>query len=163
TLHVEVDGIDATGPLVIPNTGGWQTWRSIPVGGIQLAAGRHTLRLVADSNGPSGYLGNLNFLRWSVTAPGNAPPAVQITSPADGSTVPPGTVTVNATASDADGTIAQVAFYAGSTLLGVDTAAPYSLPWTGAAIGDYTLTARALDSAGGVTTSAPILVHVAGT
>ena len=28
TFHVEVDGVNVTGPLTVPNTGGWQTWRS---------------------------------------------------------------------------------------------------------------------------------------
>jgi subtilisin family serine protease len=161
-LHVEVDGVDATGPLVVPNTGGWQTWRSVPIAGIALTAGRHTLRLVADSNGGSGYLGNINYLRWATTAPGNALPTVDVTTPTNGSTVPPGTVTINANAADTDGSVTQVAFYVGTSLIGVDTAAPYSIPWTGAALGDYTITARALDNAGGVTTSSPILVRVAG-
>jgi subtilisin family serine protease len=162
TLHVEVDGIDATGPLAVPNTGGWQTWRSLLVSGIQLSAGAHTLRLVADANGASGYVGNLNHLRWSTAVPGNGLPNVQITVPTNGSTAPPGTMTVIASASDADGTVAQVAFYADSTLLGVDTTAPYSIVWPNVAAGSYTLSARALDNAGGRSSSAPVVIQVAG-
>ena len=25
-FHLELDGVDVTGPMIIPNTGGWQTW-----------------------------------------------------------------------------------------------------------------------------------------
>ena len=28
-FHVEVDGVDATGPMVVPPTGGWQKWQTI--------------------------------------------------------------------------------------------------------------------------------------
>ena len=51
TFHVEVDGIDATGPMVVPNTGGWQTWQTISRAGIPLTAGPHMLRVVIDSQG----------------------------------------------------------------------------------------------------------------
>src|SRR5207249_7629963 len=40
--------------------------------GIQLTAGPHVLRVVHDTNGATGWWGNLNYLRW--TAAGAAPP-----------------------------------------------------------------------------------------
>jgi hypothetical protein len=72
-FHVEVDGVDATGQLTVMDTGGWQAWRSIVVYGIPLTAGPHVLRVVIDSNGPGGFWGNLNSLRWTVG--GAAPPS----------------------------------------------------------------------------------------
>jgi hypothetical protein len=66
TFHVEVDGVDATGALAVPNTGGWQSWLTISRGGIPLAAGPHVLRVVLDTNGATGWWGNLNSLRWTV-------------------------------------------------------------------------------------------------
>ena len=54
-FHVEVDGIDATGPMVVPNTGGWQTLADDQPPGIPLTAGPHLLRVVIDSKGPTGY------------------------------------------------------------------------------------------------------------
>ncbi|UUZ53374.1 Ig-like domain-containing protein [Massilia sp. H-1] len=42
-------------------------------------------------------------------------------------------MTVSATATDADGSIASVAFYQGATLLGIATAAPYNYSWTNVA------------------------------
>jgi len=94
-------------------------------------------------------------------SPNNAPPTVTITSPGNNATVYRlfGT-TINANASDSDGTIIKVEFYAGSTLLNTDTSAPYSFFWRPAARGTYTLTARAYDDSGAVTISAPVTVRV---
>src|SRR5258708_26071323 len=125
-FHVEADGIDATGPMLVPNTGGWQTWQTISHAGIPLTAGPHVLQVVIDSNGSSGFFGNLNYLRF--TTPGiNTPPSVQLTSPATGANyVAPASIALSASASDVDGTVAQVAFYAGSTLLGSNTVSPFT-------------------------------------
>ncbi len=63
----------------------------------------------------------------------NAPPAVSITSPSNGATfTAPASITISATASDSDGTVAQVQFFQGATLLGTDTTAPYSFAWSNA-------------------------------
>ena len=150
---MEVDGIDATGPMVVPNTGGWQTWQTISRPGIPLTAGPHLLRVVIDSNGPTGYLGNLNYLRW--TTPGiNAPPSVQLTSPANGANYSaPASVALSATASDIDGSVTQVAFYTGSMLLGIDTTSPFTFSWSNVPAGDYSLTAVATDDVGATATS----------
>ena len=29
TFHIEVNGVDKTGSMTIPNTGGWQSWTTI--------------------------------------------------------------------------------------------------------------------------------------
>ena len=58
-----MNGVDRTGPLVVPNTGGWQNWTLVTKSGISLAAGPQVLRLVFDSNGPAGVIGNFNWLR----------------------------------------------------------------------------------------------------
>ncbi|TAK55091.1 MAG: hypothetical protein EPO25_04855, partial [Gammaproteobacteria bacterium] len=58
---------------------------------------------------------------------GNVPPSAEITSPAnDASFIAPVSIAISATASDSDGSVSQVAFYAGTTLLGIDTSAPYT-------------------------------------
>ena len=96
-------------------------------------------------------------------APTNNPPTVSITSPASGATfTAPASVTINATAADSDGTISSVAFYQGSTLLGTDTTSPYSYTWSSVAAGSYSLTARATDNGGAVTTSAAVNITVSG-
>jgi hypothetical protein len=61
-VRVEVDGTDVTGPLAIPNTGGWQTWTTIRKAGITLQSGTHRLRVVFVAAGSNG-IANLNFLR----------------------------------------------------------------------------------------------------
>ena len=68
-FHVEVDGVNVTGSMTVPNTGGWQTWQTITRAGIPLAAGPHVLRLVIDTNGPTGWWGNLNYVRWTAVPP----------------------------------------------------------------------------------------------
>ncbi|MBL7738685.1 MAG: DUF4082 domain-containing protein, partial [Chitinophagaceae bacterium] len=87
-------------------------------------------------------------------------PAVSITAPAAGNVS--GTINVDANASDNIG-VAGVQFLLNGTNLGTeDVAAPFSIPWntTTAANGTYTLTARARDAAGNVTTSAGVVVTV---
>jgi regulation of enolase protein 1 (concanavalin A-like superfamily) len=96
----------------------------------------------------------------TVTAPNQAP-SVALTAPANGATfTAPATISVTATASDSDGTISQVDFYAGSTLIGTDTTSPYSISWSNVAAGSYSLTAKATDNAGAATTSAAVSVTV---
>ena len=118
------------------------------------------MRLVIDTKGSSGWCGNLNYLRW--TAPGiNEPPSVQLTSPAGGATyTAPATIPLSATASDPDGSVTQVAFYAGSVLLGTDATSPFTLSWNNVPAGTYSLTAVASDNAGASTTSAAVTVQV---
>jgi hypothetical protein len=48
-FHIEIDGRDVTGSIVIPWTSSWQSWIYVPVL-IPLKSGRHTLRLVAESD-----------------------------------------------------------------------------------------------------------------
>jgi len=94
-------------------------------------------------------------------ASGNALPNVNITSPADGAIFAwKPTISITATASDSDGTVTKVEFRDGTTLIGQDTTAPYSLTWRNVPQGNHALTARATDSAGGVTTSSTISITV---
>jgi hypothetical protein len=69
---------------------------------------------------------------------------------------------IAATASDPDGTVSRVDFYAnGTTLVGTRSAAPYSVGWSNVAAGTYALTAIAFDNAGARTPSSPVAVTVA--
>ncbi len=96
-----------------------------------------------------------------VTLDNKTPPSVVLTEPGAGSTVN-GTVTLLATASDASG-VSRVEFYVDGTLLGTDTTAPFysstwdTLPW---ANGSHTLTARAYDVHGTMSTSPSVSVTV---
>ncbi len=97
----------------------------------------------------------------TLTVNPNTPPTVSITSPAPGATfIAPAAITINADAADSDGTISSVGFYANDTLLGADTVSPYSFAWANVAAGNYTLTAKATDDLGRLTTSSPINIVV---
>ncbi len=91
----------------------------------------------------------------------NQAPSVSVTSPSNGATfAAPASYTFSADASDSDGQIAKVEFFRGSTLVGTDTSAPFSVPETGVGAGTYSLTARATDSDGETQASAPVIVTV---
>ena len=89
----------------------------------------------------------------------NTAPVVALTgTPATGTT---GTaITLAATATDSDGSVAKVEFFDGSTLLGTDTSSPYTLAWTPTTTGAHSLTARATDNLGLAATSAAVVVTV---
>jgi hypothetical protein len=62
-FHVEMNGVDVTGPIAVPPTGGWQSWVTVARNGISLAAGTQVLRLAMDTVGGSGAVGNFNYLQ----------------------------------------------------------------------------------------------------
>jgi hypothetical protein len=91
---------------------------------------------------------------WTVTNVNMAPTAA-LTEPAAGATFQAGaSITVRASASDPDGTIARVEFHRNGQLLGQDPSSPYTYAWGNLAEGTYTLTATAIDNDGASTTSA---------
>ena len=65
TFHLEVDGADVTGPLSIPDTGGWQFWTTVTRGSVMLPAGPQVWTLIFDRAGPGGVHGNINYIRAS--------------------------------------------------------------------------------------------------
>jgi hypothetical protein len=95
------------------------------------------------------------------TAAANQSPTVSITSPANSASFTVGgNVVIDATATDADGTVNKVEFYQGATKLGEDLTSPYSFTWTSPAAGSYSLTAVATDNSTATTTSSPINITV---
>jgi hypothetical protein len=120
----------------------------------------------------------------SVTSPavkisvvGDLPPKVRLVKPANGVTLlGPTNLTLTASAYDPDGTVTQVEFFQGTNSLGVVTTpplvyvtnwwgvfpirSPYSLTWSNAPLGTFTLTAVATDNAGVMATSAPATISL---
>ncbi|MDH5264217.1 MAG: DUF1800 family protein, partial [Betaproteobacteria bacterium] len=93
----------------------------------------------------------------------NKPPKVALTAPAANAYYVQGaSVALAATASDTDGTVAKVEFFANASRVGEATAPPWTATWSGAAPGAWSLTAVATDDRGGTTTSAAVAVTVAG-
>ncbi len=99
----------------------------------------------------------------TIVVANNQFPVVTLTSPAADSFVVAGSnVTVSATATDPDGTIASVEFFDGATSIGTTTAAPYQATWHATLPGVHSLSARATDDKGGTGQSSPITVTVGG-
>jgi RHS repeat-associated protein len=85
----------------------------------------------------------------TVDVDGNLAPSVSLTAPANGAQYRlPATVTLSATASDSDGSINRVEFWAGSTRLASDTTAPYAYDWANPAVGTHSVKAIAVDNYG---------------
>jgi RHS repeat-associated protein len=119
------------------------------------AAGAHTLSARAIDN-----LG-LATTSGAVTIRVDAPPTVSISAPANNAVfTSPANITLTASATDTDGTVAKVDFYDGATLLGTSTATPYSLALTSVVAGAHAYTARATDSDGAVTASSVVNITV---
>ncbi|MCX7934444.1 MAG: Ig-like domain-containing protein, partial [Planctomycetota bacterium] len=95
------------------------------------------------------------------TLTANELPSVNITSPANGTVYfSAASITINADASDPDGTIVRVEFYVDNGYIGQDTTSSYSYIWTTLTRGPHVLTAKAIDNAGGETVSAPINITI---
>jgi chitinase len=93
----------------------------------------------------------------------NIAPTVVLTAPADGSAFVAGnSLLLAADASDSDGSIGRVEFYANGVLVGRDRSAPYAMAWKPAS-GSYTLQAVAIDNrkAKGYSASVSITVTTA--
>ncbi|HVM49179.1 MAG TPA: Ig-like domain-containing protein [Candidatus Acidoferrum sp.] len=103
-----------------------------------------------------------NFL--APQAGGNLRPLVSLTNLRDGTNVlletVPALLPLSATATDYDGTISTVEFYAGTAKVGQATASPYTILWTNPPTGFYQITAVATDNQGASTVSAPAGVSV---
>ncbi len=141
-------GSDSAAPFAV-------TWIGAP-------AGTYTLTARAfDDDGASRTSAGVSV---SVRSAQNQLPTVSVTSPSAGSAfTAPASVTISATAGDADGTIVGVDFYVGSQIVGTDTTSPYSASWTNVPAGSYSLTARARDNSGSTRTSGAVAVTVNGT
>jgi hypothetical protein len=92
----------------------------------------------------------------------NVAPAVSITAPGNGSVhTAPANIIINSNASDSDGSISSVAYFAGTSPIGTSTTGPnYQITWPGIGAGSYTLFAIATDNRGSTTTSSPISINV---
>jgi hypothetical protein len=93
-----------------------------------------------------------------VVLPANSPPTVAITSPTNGTSfTAPATITIQAAASDSDGSVTNVQFFDGKTFLGNVSSSPYSLSVSLVA-GSHALTAIASDNLGATTATSPVTV-----
>ena len=110
--------------------------------------------------------GNVTSSTILVTVDNGAPnvaPDVDITEPGDGAEIS-GNVTLSALATDSDGTVVAVDFYASGALIGSGSpnGDTWSMNWNTKKVDKigYTLTAVAFDDEGDSTTSAPVAITV---
>ncbi len=93
--------------------------------------------------------------------PINLAPKVAITSPKHGSVTTVGnTITVKATASDSDGTIAQLDLISDGVVIATTNHAALSFSWTNAPTGTHKLSAKAVDDEGASSTSSTVTINV---
>jgi chitinase len=82
------------------------------------------------------------------------PPTVTITNPASGTVfAAPANVTIQASASDSDGTVTNVQFLVGANVVTNKATAPFSAVTNNLAAGSYTLSAIASDNSGAKATN----------
>ena len=93
----------------------------------------------------------------------NQAPSISITSPANGFIYTAGTpIHVTTNASDADGTVAKVIFYAGANQFAVDSIAPFEYTSVYEDAGTYKVTAKAFDNGGLFTVSDTVIITIEG-
>jgi hypothetical protein len=127
------------------------SWSNVDVGAYSIIA------VATDNSGSATASGAAGI---SVAVP-NPTPSVTVTSPQTNTIFPAGSsLTLTADATDVNGTVTQVEFLTGSTSIGTDTSAPYSVPWNNIAAGSHSITARATDNNGGIATSPAITVNI---
>lgn len=171
-VYLTVNATDADGSvtrvdfLIDSQVVGSDAGRPYSFRATNLAVGTHTLLAKAYDN--SGAV--TAAASRSITVRSNQAPVVRLTAPANDATfAAPATLQLAATASDPDGTIAEVKFqrvhlnYGGGYYvdqLGTDTEAPYTLALTNRPAGVYRLRAVATDNRGVSTDSADVYVSV---
>src|SRR6266571_1841304 len=122
-----------------------------------LAKGTYTITANATSN----QGGTRTATATIVVVGPNVPPSISITSPAAGAVFnAPATVPITVNATDSDGTVTLVEFFANGATIGATSVPPFSFTWSNVAAGSYSLTARATDDRSGQTTSAPVSITV---
>ena len=94
----------------------------------------------------------------AAAAPANIPPSINLQSPANGITVSTASnISISADASDSDGVIARVEFFADGQKLGEKNLPPYSFQWQPLA-GVHTITVIATDDTSAKSSTTPVII-----
>lgn len=104
TFHIEFDGVDVTGPVLVPDTGGWQTWLVIETPPFYLSAGETTMRVVLDQNQQGGTsVANFDWFKLSPSIA--AGPLITLTNPGNQIHVEGTSVVLQIVAGGSDGLV----------------------------------------------------------
>ncbi|MCW5961929.1 MAG: carboxypeptidase regulatory-like domain-containing protein [Pyrinomonadaceae bacterium] len=134
-------GVDTTAPFEI-------TWNNVPTGTWALYA------IPYDNHGLRGQ--TQNVVHVFVTEPGG--PTISLTNPTEGQTFNAGeyiTFSVNVSSS-----VTRVEYYRNDTLFAVTTSSPFTKQYFFTETGDFAITAKASNSQGQTTVSAPVNISV---
>ena len=131
-----------------------------PLNPARLRAGMNTLAVEIHQASPGSSDVSFDLELAGNVRMANQAPQVAITDPPDGAVLPGGSIPISAAATDPDGLVALVEFYAGTTKIGTAYAQPFQVVWSDVSPGTYLLAARATDNYSQITTSAPVRLTV---
>ncbi len=63
-FHIEIDGKNVTGPIQLPDTGGWKTLKVITAKTTKLEKGTRQMKVVMDKDGASGGIGDIDYYKF---------------------------------------------------------------------------------------------------
>jgi len=143
----------------------YMTWSNVPAGGYALTA------VAMDSGGNTATSAPVSISVTNLPAP-YVPFAVSFWYPTNGQWfTAPATVGIHARVTDSN-LVQFVQYYSGSTLIGTASnytstmltnstqGNPFFLSWSNVPVGNYSLTAVAVDTAGNTATSGPVAIYV---
>ena len=65
TFRIKIDDDDVTGPVPVPNTGGWDVWSTVSIPDLALTQGPHQVSLILMSrNAENNGVGNYGYLEF---------------------------------------------------------------------------------------------------
>ena len=119
--------------------------------------GAHTITAIAKDN----LLLTATSSIANISVAANNPPTAAITAPlASATIIAPNVVTINATATDSDGSVTGVEFFINNVSVGTDATSPYSFDWTSTP-GVKNITVKSTDNKGAITTSSVLTLNIA--
>ena len=124
------------------------------------AIGQGTNTIAVEVHQAAGGIDDCSFdLELMANLPITAPTA-SLVSPEGGTVFQEGVAPIRAEASDHDGHVTQVEFFAGTNRIGMDASEPFEMTWSNAPAGRHTLTAVATDNSSLRGYSAPVQIQV---
>jgi alpha-L-fucosidase 2 len=90
SLHVELDGVNISGSIAVPNSGGYQTWQTVSDTTPVFSTGQHVIRVVMETTGF-----NFNYMNFNLVPP----PSITSSATANGNIGLPFTYTITASGS----------------------------------------------------------------
>lgn len=169
--HAELNGTELSHFMAVFQTGTAYTYENLRwTAPVNPTTAQQNVTFYYMANAANGDLGQSGDFIYSGTSaavmlpPVNQSPVVTVTSPGNNSILAAGSpATLNANASDPDGTIRKVEFYDHGVKFLTDSVAPYGMISNNEIEpGEYVLTARAFDNEGDSTVSDTVRITVTG-